>query len=230
MRRCSGLSTRNNPPAPPRLTPEVGLALLVEQHHRAARIGELTRGDEAGEAGTHDDGVGIHWCTLAATLASAPDRPSDEHLVQGVRRARAAAPARPGSTGVRRRGRRPRQFGSSGAVVLVTATRPRHPGLACRPQPRHRVLDDQALPGSTPRRRAPRSHGSGHGFPRSTSDAVTTTGGWTSPVTAMRASAGHAFPDVTMAVGTRDLAEARIAAARLGPPPVVVRHPTSAQK
>src|SRR6476620_5794669 len=43
--------------APPRLAAEVGLALLVEQHHRPAGVGELARGDEPGQAGTHDDDV-----------------------------------------------------------------------------------------------------------------------------------------------------------------------------
>ena len=50
--------------APPRLAAEVRLALLVEQHHRPAGVGELARGDETGEAGSHDHDVGIHGPTL----------------------------------------------------------------------------------------------------------------------------------------------------------------------
>ena len=60
IRRCSGLSTRNSPPRlqnawPPRRL----LALLVEQQHPLAGVGDLGGGGQPGQAGAHDDDVGV---------------------------------------------------------------------------------------------------------------------------------------------------------------------------
>ena len=127
-----------------------------------------------------------------------PRRPARDHCSTDVdrcatsgttRSATASSSSRGASCRARRRGRgiRPR---------ARRAARPRSP----------RRRGTRA--GSTPSRRAPSSHGSGHGFPRVTSDAVTTTGGCGSPVAAMRASARSRVPEVTMAVGTPPAARA----------------------
>ena len=64
-RRCSGESTRNSPPndqkaCPPRLARD---SCSTTTHRRAA-LGGLGGGDQTGEAGSHDDDVGVHAASV----------------------------------------------------------------------------------------------------------------------------------------------------------------------
>ena len=56
---------------PEGLTPEVGLALLVEEDHAAAGVGEFRRGGEAGQARADDDRVGVEGAHPAAGVVAA---------------------------------------------------------------------------------------------------------------------------------------------------------------
>ncbi len=61
MRRCSGVSTKNQPAERPEgLAAERLLGLLVEQDDLAAGVGELGGGDQAGEPAADDDDVRVH--------------------------------------------------------------------------------------------------------------------------------------------------------------------------
>jgi hypothetical protein len=61
MRRCSGAVDEEEPAeAPEGLAADRLLALLVDEHDPLAPVGELSGGDEPGEAGSHDDDVGFH--------------------------------------------------------------------------------------------------------------------------------------------------------------------------
>ena len=170
--------------APPRLAAEVGLALLVEEDDGPAGLGELARGDEAGEPGSHDDDVGIHGPTLCPGQPRSTS-PGADREVADVRDDEVGHRVELLARGVPR-----------------TATSARHPASRAARSPATESSTTTHSPGSTPSRRAPSSHGSGHGLPRATSDAVTTTGGCGRRVAAMRASARSRVPDVTIAVGT----------------------------
>ena len=110
--------------------------------------------------------------------------------------ARAGGRARRPSTAARRRRGRRSACGARSAAgeVVVTATSAPHPAARAARRPATESSTTRHCDASTSRRRAPSSHGSGHGFPRSTSDAVTTTGGCRSPVAAIRASARSRVP------------------------------------
>ena len=83
-------------------------------------------------------------------------------------------------------------------VVVVTASVAQPAARAAASPPGASSTTRQA-PGSTPRRSAASRKGSGCGFPRSTSSAVTTTRGTCSPVAPMRTAASGAVQDVAMA-------------------------------
>ena len=70
---------------------------------------------------------------------------------------------------------------SSRGVVPSTATRARQRAARAARSPATASSTTTQSAGSTPSRRAPSSHGSGHGFPRSVSDAVTSAAGRVEP-------------------------------------------------
>jgi len=55
---------------PEGLPAERGLGLLVEEDHAPAGVGQLGRGDEPGQAGADDDGVGVHQLDICSSLQS----------------------------------------------------------------------------------------------------------------------------------------------------------------
>ena len=178
IRRCSGVSTRNSPPklhqaCPPRLA---SLSWSSSTTDRPG-VGELARGDEAGEARLPRRRHRHPWADPMPRPAGRD--PLDRHLevadTSGTTRSATAS-------------------SSSRGVVPRTATRARHPASRAARSPATESSTTTHSPGSTPSRRAPSSHGSGHGLPRVTSDAVTTTGGCGSRVAAMRASARSCVP------------------------------------
>src|SRR6185312_6494368 len=61
---------------PERLTAEVDRRLLVDQQHPLAGGDQLGRGDQAGQAGPHDDDIAVHEQTSASTTVRRP-QPSD---------------------------------------------------------------------------------------------------------------------------------------------------------
>ena len=62
-RRCSGeVDEEEAAERPERLTAERRFRLLVDDDDAPAGVGELGGRDEAGEAGAHDDHVGVHGC------------------------------------------------------------------------------------------------------------------------------------------------------------------------
>ena len=80
-RRCSGLSTRNSPPKDQNAWPPSDASgSWSTSDHAPAGVGELGRGDEAGQAGPDDDDVGVHQGARrfiqARTFGSRPTRGS----------------------------------------------------------------------------------------------------------------------------------------------------------
>ncbi len=56
-RRCSGESTRNNPPND--LAADALFALVVDDDHALAGIGDLGRGDQPRQSGADHDDIGL---------------------------------------------------------------------------------------------------------------------------------------------------------------------------
>ena len=100
---------------PERLPAEGRLGLLVEQDHPLAGVGQLGGGDQSGQAGAHDDDIGLLDGAHGPTLAGAtPRRPSgsDAPARRTTRAPGAAAPAPASPAGPPAAGDRP-QLGAA---------------------------------------------------------------------------------------------------------------------
>ena len=172
IRRCSGLSTRNSPPKlhhawPPRLASDSWSRSTTE---RPASASSHVATSPARPAPTTTTSASMGRPYAPSTRTRPPSTEAVRWVRSGTTRSASGT-------------------SSSSGVVPSTATSARQRAARAARSPATASSTTTQSVGSTPSRRAPSSHGSGHGFPRSTSDAVTSAAGRVSPVAAMRASA-----------------------------------------